>query len=368
VRLRVRPATEGTQQHHRREDFLYELKSWQAHHPFPQVTALSAGAGSARCQPGPRWGRTPIPAGTPTGPRAPPTRASASTTTTHRGRAPSMGRPPRGRCGHLAPQPAPAPTAPPPATGAPHAGLACLVAQPVTRGRRRPPPTRPGRHQRATAAASPARPAGRRPSRSTARQPPRPRPVPAVTVAPGGTSLVQRPGPVWEKTDASGPTAGHRTAGHQPGGHRTAGHQTGGHRGAGRWTGGQRTAGPPDPWTTTPDGWTPHAGHRPATDAATGVLAVSTTATMPDRWMPAGGSARAGTVWASDNQDRSAARTPTAPRCYGRAWPPPRRSAAGATPPSSWRLGALLSFEMVEWRVERDEGRHPLWRALRSVA
>jgi hypothetical protein len=31
------------------------------------------------------------------------------------------------------------------------------------------------------------------------------------------------------------------------------------------------------------------------------------------------------------------------PRCYGRAWSPPRPSAAGATPPSSWRLGALLS-------------------------
>jgi hypothetical protein len=34
--------------------------------------------------------------------------------------------------------------------------------------------------------------------------------------------------------------------------------------------------------------------------------------------------------------------------------PPPRPSAAGGTPPSSWRLGALLSSD--EFRVERRAG------------
>jgi hypothetical protein len=56
-------------------------------------------AGNARCRPGPRWGRTPIPAGTPS--RWPPRRAAA-TTTTHRGRPPSP-RTPATRCGQLAP-------------------------------------------------------------------------------------------------------------------------------------------------------------------------------------------------------------------------------------------------------------------------
>jgi hypothetical protein len=36
------------------------------------------------------------------------------------------------------------------------------------------------------------------------------------------------------------------------------------------------------------DGWTPHAGHRRSTDATAGVLAVSTTATTPDRSRAAG--------------------------------------------------------------------------------
>jgi hypothetical protein len=65
----------------------------------------------------------------PVAPPKPPTRASGSATTTHRGRAPSRGWQPRGGCRHLALQPAPVPTVQPPATGAPHAGLACLVAQ-----------------------------------------------------------------------------------------------------------------------------------------------------------------------------------------------------------------------------------------------
>jgi hypothetical protein len=70
----------------------------------------------------------------------------------------------------------------------------------------------------------------------------------------------------------------------------------------------RRTPGRQTPGDRTPDGldtgrldrripdddtgWgTPDAGHRPATDAVAGVLAVSTRATMPDRWMSAGRSA-----------------------------------------------------------------------------
>jgi hypothetical protein len=115
-------------------------------------------AGSARCLPGPRWGRTPTAAGTPTGPSGPATRPSGSAATTHRGRAPSPGRQPRGGCGHLAPPPAPAPTA------QPQRQVLRTPAWPAwsLSGHTRPPPpapTRPGPSdpidQRATAAASP---------------------------------------------------------------------------------------------------------------------------------------------------------------------------------------------------------------------
>jgi hypothetical protein len=76
--------------------------------------ALAAGLGRAGAA-------RPSPPEPPVAPPGPPTRAAASATTTHRGRAPSRGRQPGGGCRHLALQPAPAPTAPPPATGAPHA-------------------------------------------------------------------------------------------------------------------------------------------------------------------------------------------------------------------------------------------------------
>jgi hypothetical protein len=36
-----------------------------------------------------------------------------------------------------------------------------------------------------------------------------------------------------------------------------------------------------------PDGWTSHAGRGPSTDATAGVLAVATTATTLDHWVPA---------------------------------------------------------------------------------
>jgi hypothetical protein len=177
----------------------------------------------------------------------PSTPASGSTTTTHRGRPPSprtaatrQVRPPRvGACSRAHSAAA--------ATGAPHAGLACLVAQRSSAAAASPNPARVGhRHstdQRASSAASPAPGLlGRRPSRPTARQP-------------IGTSTRSRragysAASTWSPTPP--PEVG------RDGRVRTDG---GGHQTAGRWTGGQQTAGPPDPGRRhqvdrTPDGWT----------------------------------------------------------------------------------------------------------------
>jgi hypothetical protein len=110
----------------------------------------------------------------PVAPPEPPTRASGSATTTHRGRAPSRGWQPRGGCRHLALQPAPVPTVQPPATGAPHAGLACLVAQ----RQARPPRPAPNSAARVatdlplTNATSAASPASRPPRPSSSRRRP----------------------------------------------------------------------------------------------------------------------------------------------------------------------------------------------------
>src|SRR5512133_1739380 len=108
---------------------------------------LAAGVGRAGAA-------RPSPPAPPLAPPGPPSRASASATTTHRGRAPNSRTPARWRSSHLALQPAPAPTAQLPAPGAPHAGLACLVAQrasaaaaartqPGGRVRHRPPTDQP---------------------------------------------------------------------------------------------------------------------------------------------------------------------------------------------------------------------------------
>jgi hypothetical protein len=129
-------------------------------------------------------------------------------------------------------------------------------------------------------------------------------------------------------------------------GHRTAGH---------------RTAGPPDPHDGTAE-WTPHDGRGPATDAVAGVLALPTTAATPDRWMAAGRSAGQPPSGRPSNQDSSAAGLP------GRARPPPRPSAAGATPPSSWRLGALLSSDDYGSRVRPEAHGQVLWRASTQAA
>jgi hypothetical protein len=84
--------------------------------------ALAAGLGRAGAAP-------PIPAGTSSGPSGvahPDVRLGDDHPTWS---PPARGRQPRVRCRHLALQPAPMPTAQPPATGAPHAGLACVVAE-----------------------------------------------------------------------------------------------------------------------------------------------------------------------------------------------------------------------------------------------
>src|SRR4029453_9876534 len=113
-------------------------------------------------------------------------------------------------------------------------------------------------------------------------------------------------------------TAGHRTGGKQTGEHRTGGQQTVDRRTLWTTTLGDRT---PDGWTAgsrtpEPDGWTPPAGHRlldtgdrrrdlPAgrVDHGDNARPLDSGWTLP----------RADVVWASNHQDRSAARTLRAP-------------------------------------------------------
>jgi hypothetical protein len=102
----------------------------------PGALAVGLGrAGAAR----------PSPPAPPVAPPGPPTRAAGAATTTHRGRAPSRGRQPRGGGSHLALQPAPVPTAQPPATGAPHpAWPAWSLSGQARPPRPAPNPARPG--------------------------------------------------------------------------------------------------------------------------------------------------------------------------------------------------------------------------------
>jgi hypothetical protein len=192
---------------------------------------------------------------------------------------------------------------------------------------------------------------GWRPSRPRLRPPKGPRPVAVVRVArpPRPGSHASAGG--WEETDATG-QRGWTAEGWTPDGWTAR---------AGRWTGGQQPAGSADPGRRTrvtghrtagqPDlgrrtGWVDTACRTPVTDAA----AASWRCRSRRRCRSAGGPLRlrwAGAGWAVYDQERSAARTTRAPRCSGRAWAPPRRLAAGGTPPSSWRLGALLSSEKV---------------------
>ena len=104
----------------------------------------------------------------------------------------------------------------------------------------------------------------------------------------------------------------------------------------------------------------------PATDAVACLLAGSTTATTPDPLDTGWTLLWADAVWASNHQDRSAARTPGAPTPPRTGLATAATSAAGGTPPSSWRLGALLSSDDFGRTVERDGGCHVLWQRFKN--
>jgi hypothetical protein len=228
----------------------------------PGTPAASLGrAGAAR----PPWPARPLASPDPS------TRAAGPTTTTHRGRPPSPGQQPRGRCGH--PRAAAYSRAHSAAVsdGRSARRLACLVAQPVKRDRARTHLAR-ARHRppltNATSAASP-RPGllGRPSSRSKTRQPTGTRPVPVVTVAAASTWSPLQPPEVGRdgrvRTDGGG---------QQPAGRRTGGRQTGGRRTAGRRMGrtpdgpdtgraGHQMAGHRDGWTAGPGRRNRTGGH-----------------------------------------------------------------------------------------------------------
>src|SRR5215218_1340898 len=323
--------------------------------------ALAAGLGRAGAA-------RPSPPAPPLAPPRPPTRPSGSATTTQVVAPPARGRQPRGGCCHLALPPASVPTAQPPATGGPHAGLAWLVAQRARAAAAARTPTRrtgSATDLPRTYATSSAAPASRppRPSLepSTARQPPGPPPVLVVRVA-----RPPRPGP--HRHRLRGGDGRVRTDGWTPDGWTPHG-----------WTPDGRAPDPLDDDPRCPDsgrldsripdaetGWVDTACWTAATDAVACLLAGSTTARTPERSMAAGRSSGQTPSGASNHQDRSVARTPRHPRCHGWVWPPPRPSAAGGTPPSRWRLGALLSSDDFGSSVERTAKLHPLCKRVRS--
>ena len=183
-----------------------------------ELGALATGLGRAGAA-------RPSPPAPPVAPPGSPTRASGSATTTHRGRAPSRGRQPGGGSSHLA-LPAPLPTAQPPATGAPHAGLACVVAQGSSAAAAR---TRPGGRVRHRP------PSDQRDLGSVGRVPAswtvdRAVDGPAARWAATGSGGQGRPATsTWSPTPP--PEHGRRrTRPDRRGRHRTAGHRTAGHR------------------------------------------------------------------------------------------------------------------------------------------
>jgi hypothetical protein len=220
----------------------------------PPVPAGQSAAGLGRA-----GAARPAPPAHPVAPPGPPTRASGSTTTTHRGRAPS----PRtaatrhaatSRCSLL----------PCPQRSRPRRALR-TPAWPAwsLSGQARPP--RPAPTPAARVRHRP--PTGHRDFGSVARVPAsatvdRAVDGPAAPGAATGSGDHGRPATAtwshrhrlrWEETDASG-RGGHGTAGQRTGGHRTGGQRTGGQQTAERrtlWTTpqvtGQRTAGQPDP-------------------------------------------------------------------------------------------------------------------------
>jgi hypothetical protein len=267
----------------------------------PPIPAGQGAVGSEPRAPAASRGRAgaapPSPPARPLALSGPSTPASGATTTTHRGRPPQ---PKSGshaavaatpRCSLL---PCPQRRRQPPALRPPAWPAWSLSghASPPSHTRPGPLPI-PDDHARRGSTAR-VRPLGRRPSRSTARQPTGTSPRSCG----GGADcldLVPAPPLGWEEIDASGRTgADTRGAGHRTAGHRTAGHQT---------------AGQPDP------GRRPRMGghrmldtdRRPTPRRACWRV---DTATLPDRWMPAGGSAGQTRVGRATTHDSSAARTP----------------------------------------------------------
>jgi hypothetical protein len=240
--------------------------------------------------------------------------------TTHRGRPPS----PRAAATRLARPPRAASQR----RSAPRPGLPGRAAG--TRGRR----TQPGQ----AASDSPltnARPRQRRPpqacsavDRAARRRgsPPGPRPGPVVTGAPPHRPGPQRHRPMWEETDASGRTGGHQT-GWTPDGWTLDWWTPDGWTLDG-WTPAVRTAGPRTTTQVTGHrtGWTPDGLDCRIPDDGTGWMDSAWWTRTGDRRrgrrpgiagrgddgrpLDAGRMLRrAGAVWASNNQDRSAART-----------------------------------------------------------
>jgi hypothetical protein len=178
-------------------------------------------AGHARCQPGPRWGRTPSPPAPRAGghPDGPPPRPP-HTVVAH----PARGHQSRGRCGQLAPGACSLPTALAPATGGSARRPACLVAQRAgAAAAARPTPDRvrhrhPTDHR--TTSAAPSVPRAPR----LATQPPE---VAAATGTstgccgegcPAASTWFLRQRRRLEETDATGQRGGQQRAGHRTGG------------------------------------------------------------------------------------------------------------------------------------------------------
>jgi hypothetical protein len=240
----------------------------------------------------------------PMGPPGPPTRASGLATTTHRGRAPSPRTAARWRL--QPPCAAACSRAAQPPRRAPRAGLACLVAQrasvaaaartnPAARVRHRPPSDQ--RDVGSVARVPASSTVDRAVDGPAATGPP---PVPVVTVA--------RPPPevggIRTRPDGRGRQ---QTAGHWTGGQQTA---TAGPAGRRPQVTGHRTAGQPDPGRRNRMG-----GHRmlDTGDRRRGLPAGRVddgddARPLDTGWTLLGADA----VWASNNQDRSAARTPRA--------------------------------------------------------
>jgi hypothetical protein len=158
------------------------------------------------------------------------------------------------------------------------------------------------------------------------------------------------------ETEVTGRTGGHQPAGHRTGGHQPAGHRTGGHQSAGHQSAGWTPDGwTPDGWTTGPrtsePGWTPNGGHGPATDSMAGPgIPDRCSDTLPLGRRPQARPLRCRLV---DQQPGQLNRKDTAQAGLATA---ATRQRQGDTPPSSRRLGALLSCVGLGWYEGRAMG------------